>query len=247
MKRSGEIIEKKIGISPDYQYRAMRDSFWLKENWHRNKFEIVKALHRFSNANVVLDLGTGSGNFEILFARSVKKIYGVDYNDGAVSFLKTTLKKRKVKNVKLTCADMRDLPSELKKMNYDLIVSIDTLEHIKKNEGKKIINWAQRKLNRGGKVIIITPNYQSLWFLVEPVLDILPFTPKMGKHQHLSKFTVGGISKLLSKSGLRINRVVTFNLFSFLFPKKICAWLLKLEMKYLKNLGCLVAIEAVKD
>ena len=83
-----EIVEKRLGISPDYQYKAMRKSFWLKRNWHKNKFDVIKEVCGFKRKMDVLDLGTGSGNFELLYSRSVKHIYGIDYNDEALLFLK---------------------------------------------------------------------------------------------------------------------------------------------------------------
>jgi ubiquinone/menaquinone biosynthesis C-methylase UbiE len=247
MKSKEEIIEKKIGISPDYQYRAMRESFWAKKNWHKNKFEIIDAIYKFSKKDTVLDLGTGSGNFELLFARSAKQIFGVDYNDDAISFLKNVLKKRKIRNVKLYCADMRELPVELDKQKYDLILSIDTIEHVTQNDGEKIIAWSYKRLNKGGRLIIITPNYGGMWTLLEPLLDILSFTPNMGLHQHKSKYSVGSMSDVLSKKGFNLKKVFTFNLFSFLFPKNINKYLLRFETKLLRRAGCLMAIEAVKD
>jgi len=40
----------------------------------------------------VLDLGTGSGNFELAYAKKLKKIVGVDYNDKLLAFLKNKLR-----------------------------------------------------------------------------------------------------------------------------------------------------------
>ena len=242
-----EIVEKQIGISPDYQYKAMRKSLWAKRNWHRNKFEVVKMLHKFRKTDEVLDLGTGSGNFELLFARFTKNIEGIDYNDDALLFLKKELKKRKIKNVKLTCADMRKLPTELYKKKFDLILSVDTIEHISKKDGKQVAIWSKKRLKNNGKLIIITPNYDSLWTWLEPVLDVFSFTPNMGKHQHLSNYSVKSMSAMLSGNGYRINTSITFNLFSFIFPGDLCRHLLKLETKILKDKGCLMAIEATPD
>jgi ubiquinone/menaquinone biosynthesis C-methylase UbiE len=244
MKSKEEIVEKIIGISPDYQYKAMRSSFWLKKNWHKNKFDVIESICGFSKNDQVLDLGTGSGNFEILFANSVKEIQGIDYNDEALLFLKKELKKRNVKNVHLTCADMRNLPLELSKKKYDLILSIDTIEHVSKKDGNKIIAWSKKRLTKNGRLIIITPNYGSFWKFLEPLLDILSFTPKMGKHQHLSTYTIKSLTATLKKNGFKVKKAVTFNLFSFISPLVFSKSLALFETRNLGNYGCLMALEA---
>jgi ubiquinone/menaquinone biosynthesis C-methylase UbiE len=246
MRPKEEIVEKKMGIAPDYQYRAMRNSFWAKKNWHKNKFEIIKTICKFTHNEDVLDLGTGSGNFELLFSQSVKQIYGIDYNDDALCFLKNALKKRNIGNVKLICADMRKLPKELDNKKFDLILSIDTIEHVTRKDGEKIIAWSEKRLKKNGRLVIVTPNYGSAWSSLESLLDILSFTPNMGAHQHLSNYSVSSMSKLLTSNKFELKNVMTFNLFSFLFPKYICEYFLKFETKILKDRGCLMAIEAVK-
>lgn len=245
--KTKEIVEKKLGISADYQYWAMRKSFWLKKNWHRNKFTVVKALSGFKNSMDVLDLGTGSGNLELLFADSVKHIYGIDYNDEALLFLKNKLVSNKIKNVSLDCCDMRDIPAKLAKKKYDLIVSVDTIEHITAKDGGSVISWSKERLTKSGKLIIITPNYHSVWILLEPLLDLLSLTPVMGKHQHLSKYSIENISGVLAKKGFRIKTTTSFNLFSFLFPESINRHLVKFEMRFLKNWGPLMAIVATRE
>ena len=241
-----EIVEKRLGISPDYQYKAMRKSFWLKRNWHKNKFDVIKEVCGFKRKMDVLDLGTGSGNFELLYSRSVKHIYGIDYNDEALLFLKNKLKSRNINNVTLECSDMRKLSAKLASKKYDLIVSIDTIEHITSKDGELVVSWAKKRLSKEGKLVIITPNYQSIWRFLEPVLDILSFTPNMGRHQHLSKYSVNSMTAMLKKTGFKINSATSFNLFSFIFPQKVSTYLLKLELRFLKGFGPLMAIEAVR-
>jgi 2-polyprenyl-3-methyl-5-hydroxy-6-metoxy-1,4-benzoquinol methylase len=242
-----EIVEKRLGISPDYQYKAMRKSFWAKQNWHKNKFNAVKLLTKFNRKLNVLDLGTGSGNFELLFADKVNKIYGIDYNDEALNFLKTKIKKRKIKNVFLECSDMRKLSANLSSKKYDLIVSIDTIEHISSKDGRKVLKWVKSRLNPHGSVLIITPNYKSIWTILEPILDIFSFTPNMGLHQHLSKYSVDSMSKKLLRLGFKIKSKTSFNLFSFIFPAKINDYLLNWEIKNLSSLGPLMLIVATKN
>jgi len=88
-----DIVEKELGIPPDYQYKAITEGVWLQKNWHRNKFNVMRDLLDTKKSKVVLDLGTGSGNFEMLFSSLFKTIIGVDYNNEALSFFKISIKK----------------------------------------------------------------------------------------------------------------------------------------------------------
>ncbi|KKQ53087.1 MAG: hypothetical protein UT19_C0017G0003 [Candidatus Woesebacteria bacterium GW2011_GWB1_39_10b] len=80
------IIEKQLGIPGDYQYKALRSKNYLQSNWHRNKWLVIGNLLNQYKPEKVLDLGTGSGNFELIFSGMVKKIVGIDYNDEALNF-----------------------------------------------------------------------------------------------------------------------------------------------------------------
>ena len=61
----------------------------------------------------ILNLGTGFGNFELLFHDKFKKIVGTDYNDEALDFLISKLKEREIKNVELKIADFTKLEESI--------------------------------------------------------------------------------------------------------------------------------------
>src|SRR5260221_5594765 len=106
--QSNLITEKKLGITGDYQFRALKAKKYLQANWHQNKLTIIEKLLDLYGTKSLLDLGTGSGNLELKFANRLNKIVGVDYNDEALSFLSKELKRRKIKNVKLIYHDILD-------------------------------------------------------------------------------------------------------------------------------------------
>jgi ubiquinone/menaquinone biosynthesis C-methylase UbiE len=237
------IVEKRLGISADYQYKALRSGLWLQKQWHRNKFKALEEVIAGNKEGVVLDLGTGSGNFEILFNRQLSSIVGVDYNDEALSFLKKYLKERDVKNVKLVQSDIRKLPKMVTSKKYDLIVSIDTIEHIKIGEAKKLIRQTRKMLKKGGELVVVTPNYKGLWSLLETVMDKLKVVPQFDGEQHLSKFNKKSLEKTFEDAGYSSIESFSFNLLSFLSPFK---WLndrlLRMESKMLGDQGCLIFV-----
>jgi ubiquinone/menaquinone biosynthesis C-methylase UbiE len=242
-----EIAEKKLGIPADYQYRALRFGPWIQRNWHKNKFSVFEETIPMSPRYNVLDLGTGSGNFELLFSHRYKSIAGVDYHDRALEFLGSQLRERSIGNVTLWLADIRKLPKGVIQKRYDLITIIDTLEHIKIDEAALVLKQLSNLLNKGGEILIITPNSQSPWKLIEWLLDKMTLVPKFAGQQHLAKFTPDSLRCLLESVGIRPTRHFTFNLVSYLWPwDGLNKAFLSLERDYLGDLGCLLCVVGKK-
>lgn len=218
------IIEKQLHIPPDYQYKAIRSKNFLQANWHRNKLFIVQKLFHFHKTDTVLDLGTGSGNFELAIAKNVKKILGIDYNDEALIFLSDQLRKRGIRNVILVESDVRDLHATLKGDRFDYIVMIDTIEHVEKKDAEVVVAKMKEYLNFKGKILIITPNYNSLWLIMEWLLDKFTIFPKFANHQHLAKYTKNNLSRLFVKHGYTVHLLSSFNFISYLIPN---SWISK--------------------
>lgn len=224
-QKNSAIIEKVLGIPPDYQYKAIRSKNYLQANWHRNKIFVIQKLLNLNKNTSVMDLGPGSGNFELTFWKKVKNILAVDYNNEAISFLTKQLSLRHIKNVKTLIADIRDLYKRKDVEKYDYIVLADVIEHIRVSEAQKVVSQLRNFLNKDGKVMVITPNYKSTWFFLEWILDKITLLPKFN-HQHLAKFYKGNLTRMFVKQGYRVDKISSFNLFSFLVPNKKMAKLL---------------------
>lgn len=235
------IVEKQLGIPSDYQYRAIRSKNFLQANWHRNKLFVVQKLLPFQKTNTLLDLGTGSGNLELTVAKYVHKIVGVDYNDEALAFLHKQLNKKNIHNVFLVESDIRDLKQIRTTDRFDYIIMIDTIEHIAIKEAEMLVRKMKKYLRANGKVFIITPNYHSLWLIMEWILDRMAILPKFANHQHLAKYTKNNLANLFIKHGYTVNALASFNFLSYLLPN---SWLSKrvafLETKLAIPLGNLL-------
>src|SRR5260221_1636863 len=231
--QSNLITEKKLGITGDYQFRALKAKKYLQANWHQNKLTIIGKLLDLYGTKTLLDLGTGSGNLELTFSSKLNKIVGVDYNDEALKFLKSQLTKRKIKNVKLVQADILN-PSKLSKLGkFDMVIMVDVIEHLEAKKGTELIKSFKKLLNKNGKVVIITPNYSSLWPLIESFMDrFTPGIPHLDGVQHVTKFNEENLRKIFKKNGgYKMVKSSTFNSFAYLIPgKKISECLTKLEL-----------------
>lgn len=238
-----KIVEKELGIPPDYQYKAIGGSNFVQSNWHKNKMFVTSLLGEFNKKMTILDLGTGSGNFEILFNSRVNKIVGVDYNDEALKFLGGYLKDHNIKNVELLLSDITSLKFQKNKEKFDLIVMIDVIEHLRFSEIKKLFKTFRNFLSKNGRVIIITPNYKGLWPILEYLFDFLNLAPKFRGHQHLSKLYKSNLKELIRVSNFRLEKLFTFNLFSYLFPsEKVSRAMCFIETKIPFPVGNLIAV-----
>ena len=72
-------------------------------------------------------------------------------------------------------------------------------------------------LRPGGRLLVTTPNYQSLWPLMEWMVDRSNKAPRMAGEQHISKFNPASLRRLLAECGLNIEYFGTiYNLSPFL-------------------------------
>jgi 2-polyprenyl-3-methyl-5-hydroxy-6-metoxy-1,4-benzoquinol methylase len=235
------VVEKKLGISPDYQYKQLRGKNFLFANWHNNKLVVMDYILKLTKARDILDLGTGSGNFELKFAKRLNKIVGVDYNDEAIGFLKSKLRENKINNVKLIVRDVREIKKIKNLPKFDLIIMVDVIEHLKIKDAEKLVIKLKSMLKKGGEVCIITPNYKSTWLILERMLDIFTILPHFEGEQHLAKYYKQNIENLFTRVGFKPVYFSSFNLFSFVFfNKSIAKTLCKLEMALKLPFGNLI-------
>ena len=237
------IIEKKLGIKGDYQFKAINSTNHLQRNWHRNKFDMLEQFFKNDSDlknKKILDLGTGSGNFELLFYKKFKKIVGADYNDEALDFLKTKLKEKDIQNVELFQADFTKLDESIFNEKFDYIIMIDVIEHFKTSDADKLIPKLHKILNDEGKVIIITPNYSSGWILLEKALDKIQLVPKFDGEQHLAKYNTNNLKEIFQKQ-FELKEITTFNTISYLMISyNINKAVAKLESKIKSKYGNLI-------
>jgi len=236
-----KIIEKEIGIPPSYQYDALNKASFLQSNWHRNKLSMLSKELGETSELEILDLGTGSGNFELGFHDKVKSIVGIDYNDEALEFLEKKLGEEDIKNIKLRMSDIRDLNKHTDLGQFDVIIMMDVIEHIKFNEAKELLKKLKNFLKPGGRIIVITPNYKSSWMFLEWLLDKLSTLPILDGEQHLAKYHKKNLRAIFTNNGFREEKIFSFNLISFIFPfKSISQKICSLESKMNPPVGNLL-------
>jgi 2-polyprenyl-3-methyl-5-hydroxy-6-metoxy-1,4-benzoquinol methylase len=226
-----DIPEKQLKITGDYQYKALYSKNFLRSNWHSNKLITLSTLLSLNKKSKVLNLGAGSGTFELLFSPKVNKIVSIDYHDSAISFIKKITHQNKINNVGTRLGNITDEKIYKHLGKFDVILMVDVIEHLSEKDIKKLLPQFKTILNKSGVVCIITPNYNSPWVLIEKLMDRYNFSPHLEGTQHLTFFTKEKLNDLFNKAGFESKKITTFNLISFIFPIKfMSSYICRLEL-----------------
>jgi len=216
-------------ISEGY-YDAIHDkNEGIQSAWHHNKFEFITSLIKDRSSH--LDIGCGPGTFVGNYLdKKFDKTLGVDISINQINFAK---KKYPKSDFKLISKDK--LP--FKDGSFDSISLIELIEHLDQKEINFLMKEAIRCLKKDGLIYITTPNYLSLWPLLEFIVNKL--SPLSYEDQHISKFTSSRLKKLGHKLNLKIIKIGSFN---FIAPfaaflswglfKKISSLEKKIDFKY---------------
>ena len=144
---------------------------------------LIKKVAKYLSGDI-LEIGCGIGNMtEILSG------YGdVTATDIEKYYIART-KKRMKKRVSVGFGDAETGKFFFKNKKFDVVVNFNVLEHIKNDE--KAISIMERKLRKGGKLIIVTPAHK---FLLGSLDKNLGHHRRYSKKEIRSKFKKAGLS-----------------------------------------------------
>lgn len=115
-----------------------------------------------------------------------------------------------------SCVKMADLTDG----HFDVVFSSNLLEHLSREESVETLNEIYRILKKGGRFIIIQPNFKTC------------YKTYFDDYTHLQVFTERSLSNFIESAGFRIKycrrRFLPFS-FDSKFP--FSAWLLKLYLR----------------
>lgn len=207
-------------VAGDYQYRALHSGHPMQRFWHRGKLTLVDRLVKthLAAGSSLLEIGCGAGN--LLLEAVVRDSFPValDLSMQALTFVRSRLE-RAASGPDAPCAyaciqstgELLPLPGE----SFDCMILSEVIEHLESPEVS--IREAARVLRPGGRLMVTTPNYRSLWPVMEWLVDRSNKAPQMAGEQHISKFNPASLRRLLVDSGLGVEYFGTiYNLSPFL-------------------------------
>jgi len=153
------------------------------QEWIQNLNEtIIKQALLYSKNKIILDAGCGSGLTEKFLSPLAKRIDAYDISKEAINFAKKNFYN---KNTYFKIKDFNK--NTFKKKFYDLVVSIEVIEHLKRYDFyiKNIYN----SLKTNGIIVLSTPN-KNLTTFKNPY--------------HVKEFSYQEIISLLKKNNLQL-------------------------------------------
>jgi SAM-dependent methyltransferase len=166
----------------------------------------LAGLARLEGARL-LDAGCGDGSFTVALAGGFQEVYGIDVQDrGLARFAHRVSGERKFTIAKMSASDMA-----FRGASFDVLVSIETLEHIGDLEGA--LAEFRRVLRPGGLCLITCPNrlfpfenHGMRWGDREFArrIPLLPYLPPLHDRIALARvFTVRALDELFRAAGFR--------------------------------------------
>jgi ubiquinone/menaquinone biosynthesis C-methylase UbiE len=228
-------------IEPGY-YDNVFNKNTVQGLWHKIKFSKVECI--IGKTSYHLDIGCGPGTFLGNYLKNSRRI-GVDL---ALNQIKYAKEKYNSRNKKIQFRAVKNNKLPFKDNNFSSISLIEIIEHLNDDEIKLTIKECLRCLMPGGKLVLTTPNYFSLWPLLEFFLNLI--SPISYKNQHISKFNISKMKMWCAESKLYIDNIGTFIYFAPFFnviSKKFARKLNDIEDSYLKSpFGLLIYCVIIK-
>lgn len=196
---------------------------YIGNHMSRYKFALDQILKQ-KNKNRILDIACGVGYGTNFLAQHLPKsqFYGVDISNEALTIAKNEFK---LENIEFILDDCTNPNSKIKGIQYDIIVSFETLEHLKNANG--FLEFVHSSLAPNGIFIVSTPNRLVTspngleWdfheieyspFEFDEVLSIVNFKSKKFYAQEKSALgefksqIIGELNKIKSNPFFRIGR-----------------------------------------
>jgi SAM-dependent methyltransferase len=175
----------------------------VQSSWHYLKFLFIN--HFIPNENYHLDFGCGPGTFLGNFRHS--QCIGVDISSEQIDYANKAYSSshRIFKKI-----DSSGLPFE--DSTFDSISLIEVVEHLDHETINFVLKECYRCLKKNGTLIISTPNYNSLWPVLEFIVNKLSSLSYLD--QHITKFNTASLASLATSHNFKIQQKGSFLLFS---------------------------------
>lgn len=188
-------------IDPGYYDAVFKRTAGVQSKWHHLKFRHVRNAMP-SGFRSHLDVACGPGTFVGTLPGDVRSA-GVDLAAPQVEYAG-----RKYGTDEHTFQTMSAGRLPFDEGSFDVVTMVELIEHLEVGAIEELLGEVRRVLEPGGKIVVTTPNYASLWPLLEKVVNARAEVSY--EDQHITFFTRKRVLSLLRGCGFGSVEATTF-------------------------------------
>lgn len=224
-------------IPDGYYDQVYNNKRGIQSKWHELKFRKVNDVIDKIKPKNVLDVACGPGTFlGQLPKKKESSYYGTDIAENQIKFANN---KYSSKNVKFLVSEDAKYPFD--DNFFDVITAIEFIEHISSKSFEANLKEMKRCLKKNGIIILTTPNYFSLWPILEYIVSKV--TSQNYIEQHISKYTISILHNKIKKLNFTEINVASYlwvSPFLTVISNSFSNLIYKFESKYFRKFGNLI-------
>ncbi|MFH1811517.1 MAG: class I SAM-dependent methyltransferase [Pseudomonadota bacterium] len=236
-------------VPPGYYDRIARQGTGLQRAWHVHKFEfLIDTLgHHFGQDPMhVLDLGCGPGTLlGMLRDRLTITGVGVDIASGQLEYAQRTYGSDALRFLAASF-EAEEVQDEMSRA--DAITLVEVVEHLPLDYVYRTLSTIHARMKKGAMLVITTPNYLSIWPVLERAISVLGELNY--EEQHILHFNRIKLVNLLATVGFDDIQVQSFMQFSpfvaGVLGSSVGRLARRIEQRTLRHAGPLLCARTVK-
>ncbi len=196
-------------IPGNYQHVATYRGPVSQRLWHLRRHDLLKRHLAGARYQRICDAGCGSGVLAKLASElcPLAEVRGLDVDAESVAFAQETYggAPRLVYEVR----DLLEPPAD-GGPTFDFVYSTEVIEHFGGEDVGRYLATLRALGHEKARYLLTTPDYRSLWPLIEWTLDAWSLVPRLEGHQHLTRFTRGRLVSTVERHGFRVLSLYRF-------------------------------------
>ncbi len=194
------------GIPAGFYDEVHRRGAGVRYSWHDLKFRAVAA--RLAGVRRLLDVGCGPGTFIGNYLPAIDCL-GIDASAPQIDYARRTYGSTLHRFEKAAPADLVSSGER-----FEAVTMIELIEHLPETAARALLVEARELLSPGGRLVVTTPNYGSLWPVIEWGTNHASSVSY--EAQHVNRYRRGRLAADLAAAGFgRVEVVTTVGLAPF--------------------------------